>query len=63
MEPLLFDKSRHGCSEKLHKVIEEILSNGKDENVGAIGFMTTDNFYGSYVIWNYLNVCSTERKL
>lgn len=53
MDALIFEKFRQECSEKLPKVIDEILSLGKEEHLGAIGFITTDDFYGFYVTWNF----------
>lgn len=53
MDTLIFEKFRQECSEKLPKVIDEILSLGKEESLGAIGFITSDDFYGFYVTWNF----------
>lgn len=53
MDALIFEKFRQEWSEKLPKVIDEILSFGKEESLGAIGFITTDDFYGFYVTWNF----------
>lgn len=53
MDALIFEKFRQEWSEKLPKVIDEILSLGKEESLGAIGFITTDDFYGFYVTWNF----------
>ena len=53
MDTVVFDKFRQECSEKLPKVIDEILSMGKAEKLGAIGFITTDDFYGFYVSWDF----------
>ncbi len=53
MGTLIFEKFCRGYSEKLPKVIDEILSLGKEESLGAIGFITTDDFYGFYVTWNF----------
>lgn len=53
MDTLIFEKFREECSEKLPKVIDEILSLGKEESLGAIGFITTDDFYGFYVTWDF----------
>lgn len=50
MDTLIFEKFRRECMEKLPRVIDEILSLGKEENLGAIGFITTDDFYGFYVL-------------
>ncbi len=48
MDTLIVEKFCQEYSEKLHKVIDEILSLGKEESLGAIGFITTDDFYGFY---------------
>lgn len=53
MDTLIFEKFHRECMEKLPKVIDEILSLGKEENLGAIGFITTDDFYGFYVTWDF----------
>ena len=53
MNKLVFENLSNEWSEKLPKVIDEILSMGKEENKGAIGFITTDDFYGFYVNWNF----------
>ena len=53
MDTLIFEKFRRECMEKLRRVIDEILSLGKEENLGAIGFITTDDFYGFYVTWDF----------
>ena len=60
MDTLIFEKFRQECSEKLPKVIDEILSLGKAENLGAIGFITTDDFYGFYVTWDFGNNIDVE---
>lgn len=53
MNPFIFEKFRQECNEKLPKVIDAILSFGKEESLGAIGFITTDDFYGFYVTWDF----------
>ncbi len=60
MDTLIFEKFRQECSEKLPKVIDEILSLGKEESLGAIGFITTDDFYGFYVTWEFGNNIDIE---
>ncbi|MCI8948323.1 MAG: hypothetical protein HFI91_15035 [Lachnospiraceae bacterium] len=44
----LFDKV---CSEHLAGVIDKILSEERKESACAIGFITTDDFYGFYLTW------------
>lgn len=53
MNALIFEKFRLECNKKLPKVIDKILSMGKEESLGSIGFITTDDFYGFYVTWNF----------
>lgn len=60
MDTLIFEKFRQECSEKLPKVIDEILSLGKGESLGAIGFITTDDFYGFYLTWDFGNNIDIE---
>ena len=44
-----FDKV---CSEHLAGVIDKILSEERKESACAIGFITTDDFYGFYLTWH-----------
>lgn len=41
------------CSAKLPKEIDTILKGAEGEKVCAIGFITTDDFYGCYLAWDY----------
>lgn len=45
-----FLKFRSECSEKLFGAIDGLLGSA-DERVAAIGFVTTDDFYGFYLTW------------
>ncbi len=40
------------CSQKLPDEINKILNTVKGEKICAIGFITTDDFYGFYLTWN-----------
>lgn len=55
MDLLKFEEFRIECDENLPKVVDEILSTGKQENRCAIGLITTDDFYGFYVTWDFGN--------
>lgn len=43
------------CSARLPDEINQILSDAKGESACAIGFITTDDFYGFCLTWNYGN--------
>lgn len=53
MDITKFEKFSQQCSEYLPKEIEKILNDAKDEKTCAIGFITTDDFYGFYLAWDY----------
>lgn len=53
MNLLKFESFKNECNENLPKVVDEILSRGKHENHCAIGLITTDDFYGFYVTWDF----------
>ncbi|MCI8554233.1 MAG: hypothetical protein HFJ80_04730 [Clostridiales bacterium] len=53
MNLLKFEKFKKECNQHLPKVVDEILSTGKHKNQCAIGLITTDDFYGFYVTWNF----------
>lgn len=55
MDLLKFENFDKQCSENLAGVIDEILKTDKENKVYAIGFITTDDFYGFYVSWDYNN--------
>lgn len=44
---------KNECDQNLSKVIDEILGIGRHEDHGAIGLITTDDFYGFYVTWRF----------
>ena len=48
-----FEKFDRACSENLPKEIGKILKKAKRKKVCAIGFITTDDFYGMYLSWDY----------
>ena len=60
MDLLRFEEFRNGCNQNLPKVIDEILSTGKQEEHCAIGLITTDDFYGFYITWDFGNDIDTE---
>ena len=49
------DSFRIQCEAHLPQAIDEILSKEKDRKLSAIGFITTDDFYGFYLCWDYEN--------
>lgn len=53
MNLLKFESFKNECNENLPKVVDEILSTGKHENHCAISLITTDDFYGFYVTWDF----------
>ena len=53
MDLLIFEKFRNECNQNLPKVIDEILSTGKNEKRCAVGLITTDDFYGFYITWDF----------
>lgn len=59
MDLLKFEKFKNECNQNLPKVVDEILSTGKHENRCAIGLITTDDFYGFYVTWDFGNDIDT----
>lgn len=59
MDLLKFEKFKNECNQNLPKVVDEILNTGKHENHCAIGLITTDDFYGFYVTWNFGNNIDT----
>lgn len=56
-----FDIFRNECNQNLPKVVDEILRTCKHENHCAIGLITTDDFYGFYVTWNFGNDIDTGK--
>lgn len=55
MDLLKFKKFSKDCLENLPGVIDEILKASKGYSACAIGFITTDDFYGFYLSWDYSN--------
>ena len=55
MDIAKFEKFSQICSKELPNEIDKILSAAKGENFCAIGFITTDDFYGFYLAWDYSN--------
>lgn len=53
MDLAKFEKFRKGCSENLASSIDEILKTGKGKKACEIAFITTDDFYGFYLSWDY----------
>lgn len=53
MDLLRFENFRNACNQNLPKVVDEILSMGKQESRCAIGLITTDDFYGLYATWDF----------
>lgn len=55
MDIAKLEKFSQTCSEKLPDEINKILNAAKGENACAVGFITTDDFYGFYLTWNCSN--------
>lgn len=53
MDIAKFTKFDQECAKKLPGEINKILEDAKGQNVCAIGFITTDDFYGLYLSWDY----------
>ncbi|MCI9617679.1 MAG: hypothetical protein HFG31_06705 [Eubacterium sp.] len=53
MDIAVFKEFSHKCSKELSKEIDKILQSAKGEKACAIGFVTTDDFYGFYMAWDY----------
>lgn len=52
MDTTRFEAFGELCSQRLPNEIDKILSAVKGEKQCAIGFITTDDFYGFYLTWN-----------
>lgn len=52
MDTTKFERFSELCSQKLPNEIDKILNTVKGEKVCAIGFITTDDFYGFNLTWN-----------
>lgn len=50
-----FEKFGQQCLKKLPSEINKILKSVKGKEFCAIGFITTDDFYGFYLSWDYSN--------
>ena len=55
MDIARFEKFDLVCSKKLPGEIKKILKKAKGQRTCAIGFITTDDFYGMYLCWDYTN--------
>ncbi len=53
MDTKMFEKFSEICSQKLPDEIDHILHAARGRNICSIGFITTDDFYGFYLTWNY----------
>lgn len=53
MDITKFENFRQICSKELPNEINQILNAAKGEKSCAIGFITTDDFYGFYLTWDY----------
>ena len=51
MDLTRFEKFDKACAENLAGTIDEVLKSGK--KIRAIGFITTDDFYGFYLAWDF----------
>ena len=58
MDIARFEKFDLECSRKLPGEIMEILKKAKGQRTCAIGFITTDDFYGMYLCWDYTDKIS-----
>ena len=55
MDLRTFDGFKKGCDQNLPQVVDEILGKCRHENHCAIGLITTDDFYGFYITWDFGN--------
>lgn len=53
MDTAKFEKFSHKCTKKLPGEIANILKMAKGKTACIIGFITTDDFYGFYLSWDY----------
>ena len=53
MDIAVFKEFSETCSKELPNEIDRILQHAKGEKACAIGFITTDDFYGFYIAWDY----------
>lgn len=52
MDITKFERFSQDCSKGLPNEIDQVLKVAKGEKFCAIGFITTDDFYGCYLSWN-----------
>lgn len=52
MDTAIFDQFGRECAEKLPEEIDQILKEAAGNKSCAIGFITTDDFYGAYLAWD-----------
>lgn len=48
-----FEEFSQICSQELSNEIDKILNAAQGKNACEIGFITTDDFYGFYLAWDY----------
>lgn len=53
MDTAKFEEFGQKCSKQLPNEIDKILNAAKGKKNCAIGFITTDDFYGFYLTWDY----------
>ena len=53
MDITKFEKFDQECAQKLPEEISKILKTAKGKDACAIGFITSDDFYGFYLSWDY----------
>ena len=53
MDIAVFDEFSEKCSKELPNEIDKILQHAKGEKACTISFITTDDFYGFYIAWDY----------
>lgn len=53
MDLAVFEGFRQECVKGLPNEVDRILKEARGEEACAIGFITTDDFYGFYLVWDY----------
>ena len=53
MDIAVFKEFSETCSKELPNEIDKILQHAKGEKACTISFITTDDFYGFYIAWDY----------
>lgn len=61
MDLLKFEKFKNGCQQNLPKLVDEILSTGKQEDHCAIGLITDADLFGFFVTWEFGNDADISR--